>query len=448
MDRRVVCTMSSESIQASTELYNDVAGRGTQFQILAVSQLIVSMMGFMFGGVIVLGNLVIAMGRVEAVPWLFVTAWLVQSIIILILGYILMRIGIALLNREMWAFSSSLYMNLILALIFLTIGNAGILLAVVAIVPVVVLFFPDVKPYWYPSFYEDTVPRIKELRHALYLIRKSPLVVAGILILTCFVIIALLAPFITTYGPEQRIWADTNLLPGAPSSVEGMPDHILGTDDSGGDIYSRLIWAAQVDLKIALSVVIVALAIGTFVGAVAGYYGGKIDEVVMRVTDVFFAFPGLILCMAIVMALGERSLDNISIALMVVWWPTYARLVRGQVLGEREKLYVEAARSIGASDGRILLFHIIPNTIQPLIVQSTMDVGSVLLTAAGLAFIGFGPPAGAAEWGLMIAIGQRYFTMNQYAVFFPGMAILLTALASNLVGDGLRDILDPKLRRR
>jgi len=227
-----------------------------------------------------------------------------------------------------------------------------------------------------------------------------------------------------------------------------MPDHIWGTDDSGGDIYSRLIWAAQVDLKIALSVVIVALAIGTFIGAVAGYYGGKIDELVMRVTDVFFAFPGLILCMAIVMALGEKSLDTISIALMVVWWPTYARLVRGQVLAEREKLYVEAARSIGASDGRILLFHIIPNTIQPLIVQSTMDVGSVLLTAAGLAFIGFGPPAGAAEWGLMIAIGQLYFSMNQSAIFFPGMAILLTALASNLVGDGLRDILDPKLRRR
>jgi peptide/nickel transport system permease protein len=292
------------------------------------------------------------------------------------------------------------------------------------------------------------VPRIKELRHALYLIGKSPLVVAGIVILASFVIIALLAPYITTYGPEQRIWADTNLPPGAPSSVEGMPDHILGTDDSGGDIYSRLIWAAQVDLRISLSVVLVAVAIGTFIGAVAGYYGGKVDELVMRVTDVFFAFPGLVLAMAIVMALGQRSLDNISIALMVTWWPTYARLARGQVLAEREKLYVEAARSIGASDGRILLFHIIPNTIQPLIVQSTMDVGSVLLTAAGLAFIGFGPPAGAAEWGLMIAIGQLYFSMNQWAVFFPGMAILLTALASNLVGDGLRDILDPKLRRR
>lgn len=444
----MACVMSSESIQASTELNNDVEQRGIQFQILAVSQLIVSMIGFMFGGVTVLGSLAVMTGGVEAEPWLFLTAWFVPSIIILILSYILLRIGIALLNREMWAFSSSLYLNLLLALVFLTINGVGTILAATAIVPVVVLFLPDVKQYWYPSFYEDTVPRIKELRHALYLIRKSPLVVAGIVILTSFVVIALLAPYITTYGPEQRIWADTNLPPGSPSSVEGLPNHIWGTDDSGGDIYSRVIWAAQEDLKIALSIVIVALAIGTFVGSVAGFYGGRIDEVVMRVTDVFFAFPGLILAMAIVMALGERSLDNISIALMVVWWPTYARLVRGQVLAEREKLYVEAARSIGASDGRILLFHIIPNTIQPLIVQSTMDVGSVLLTAAGLAFIGFGPPAGAAEWGLMIAIGQLYFSMNQIAIFVPGMAILLTALASNLVGDGLRDILDPKLRRR
>ncbi len=440
--------MSSESIQAMAEGSNDMEGRGTQFQILALIQLIVSMMGFMFGGTVVLGSLAVMMGGLEAGSWLFLTAWFVQSIIILILSYMLLRIGIALLNRDMWAFSAALYLNLLLVLVFLTIGGAGTIFATAAIVPVVVLFLPDVKKYWYPSFYEDTVPRIKELRHALYLIRKSPLVVAGIVILVCFVAIALLAPFITTYGPEQRIWADSNLPPGSPSSVEGMPDHIWGTDDSGGDIYSRLIWAAQVDLRISLSVVIVAVMIGTFIGAVAGYYGGKIDELVMRVTDVFFAFPGLILCMAIVMALGEKSLDTISIALMVVWWPTYARLVRGQVLAEREKLYVEAARSIGASDGRILLFHIIPNTIQPLIVQSTMDVGSVLLTAAGLAFIGFGPPAGAAEWGLMIAIAQLYFSMNQYAIFFPGMAILLTALASNLVGDGLRDILDPKLRRR
>ncbi|MHA2119207.1 MAG: ABC transporter permease, partial [Candidatus Thorarchaeota archaeon] len=158
-------------------------------------------------------------------------------------------------------------------------------------------------------------------------------------------------------------------------------------------------------------------------------------------------FPGLILAMAIVAALGARSLDNIAVALMVVWWPGYARLVRGQVLLEREKLYVEAARSVGASDFRILVTHMLPNTIQPMIVSATLDLGGVLLTAAGLSFIGFGAEAGSAEWGLMIAQGQEHFQMF-WLVFFPGMAILLASLAFNLIGDGVRDILDPKLRRR
>ena len=229
---------------------------------------------------------------------------------------------------------------------------------------------------------------------------------------------------------------------------ESYPDHIWGTDAIGGDVFSRILWGAQIDLRLALTIVLVAVSMGTFIGAAAGYFGGKIDEIVMRVTDVFFAFPGLVLAMAIVMALGERSLDNISIALMVTWWPSYARLVRGQVLLEREKLYVEAARSVGASDMRILFSHIIPNTIQPLIVQATMDTGGVLLTAAGLSFIGFGPPAGVAEWGLMIAKGQMFLTAYPWMTMYPGFAILLTALGFNLAGDGIRDIMDPKLRRR
>jgi peptide/nickel transport system permease protein len=226
------------------------------------------------------------------------------------------------------------------------------------------------------------------------------------------------------------------------------PIHIWGADQEGGDVYSRIIWASRVDLRISIAIVLVAIASGSLIGAAAGYFGGKLDEIVMRVTDIFFAFPGLVLAMAIVMALGVRSLDNIALALMVTWWPVYARLVRGQVLSEREKLYVEAARSIGASDSRILLSHILPNTIQPLIVQGTLDTGGVLLTAAGLAFIGFGPPAGAAEWGLMISTGQQLLLSSPWMSLYPGLAILITALAFNLVGDGIRDIMDPKLRRR
>lgn len=226
------------------------------------------------------------------------------------------------------------------------------------------------------------------------------------------------------------------------------PVHIWGTDNYGGDIYSRIIWASQQDLRIALSVVLIALSTGAVIGAVSGYYGGKLDELVMRITDIFFAFPGLVLAMAIVMAIGVRSLETISIALMITWWPTYARLVRGQVLSEREKLYIEAARSSGASDSRILFSHILPNTIQPVIVQATMDFGSVILVAAGLSFIGFGPPVGTSEWGMMIARGQNYILSSPWMTLYPGLAILVTALAFNLVGDGIRDILDPKLRRR
>ena len=421
------------------------------FNIAGFMTLITAMVSALFGGV-VLGNLlagsILDLLNITATVPEYMASIGLQALLGIVIGYFLFKIAFGIIDHEMWAFSTSLYVNIFTIIIFLTLGYPGLLIALAPVLSILVLFQSDVKLYWYPSFKEDTTPRIKELKFSLRLIAKSPLVVAGIVILVTFVTVALLAPWITPYGPEQRIWADANLPPLSPSTIEGNPDHVWGTDDSGGDIFSRILYGAQIDLRISVAVVLVAVTVGSLIGAIAGYYGGKIDELVMRVTDVFFAFPGLVLAMAIVMALGERSLDNISIALMVTWWPAYARLVRGQVLAEREKLYVEAARSIGASDVRILLVHILPNTIQPLIVQATMDTGSVLLVAAGLSFIGFGPPAGIAEWGLMISIAQQYFTLAPWAVFFPGIAILLVALAFNLVGDGVRDILDPKLRRR
>ena len=313
------------------------------------------------------------------------------------------------------------------------------LVAIFNFLAIIMLMTPQIRASWWGLYLEDMSPRAKETRYTLYLIRKSPLVVVGIVIIAVYICLAVFAPYITPFGPTEREWYQF-LNP--PS-----PRHIWGTDQNGGDVYSMVIWATQVDLKIAISVVAVALAAGAVIGASAGYFGGAVDEIVMRITDVFFAFPGLILAMAIVSALGARNLDNISIALMLVWWPTYARLVRGQVLIEREKLYVEAARSVGASDVRILVFHILPNTIQPVIVQATLDMGGVLLTAAGLSFIGFGAEAGSAEWGLMIAQGQIHFT-QYWVTLFPGLAILFCALSFNLVGDGVRDILDPKLRRR
>ncbi len=427
--------------------YGDVPQTSYDTPLMKIVQallFVIALGQMIFGGVIFFGNIIYGVldfyGTVEVPAYL--NAFLFQGFLALVIGFFTLQILNTVSDGESQGFSWSFYLGLIQIVFYLTIpGVVGWLFQGLAVLLILLIWLPpQVRDLWLDEFLEDMRPRMKETRYSLYLIRKSPLVVAGIFIIVGFTTVAIFAPYLAPYGPEQRIWEDARDPPG--------PDHIWGADDNGGDIYSRIIWGAQVDLRIAIQVVLVAVLIGTFIGAASGYYGGKLDEIVMRVTDIFFAFPGLVLAMAIVMALGERSLDNISVALMITWWPTYARLVRGQVLSEREKLYVEAARSVGASDTRILVFHIIPNTIQPLIVQSTMDIGGVLLTAAGLSYIGFGPPAGVAEWGLMISQGQQYLLSQPWMSLYPGLAILVTALAFNLVGDGIRDIMDPKLRRR
>jgi peptide/nickel transport system permease protein len=288
------------------------------------------------------------------------------------------------------------------------------------------------------SWIKDLEPQWREFKFTIYLLRQSPLVVAGFIIISIFIIAAIFAPWIAPYGPEERIWNEQM----QPPSLK----HLFGTDENGGDIFSRVIWGARIDLLIALAVVGSAALIGSVIGSISGYMGGKIDEALMRVTDVFLAFPGLILAMAIAAALG-RNLINLTIALIVVWWPSYARLIRGVALSEREKLYVEAAKAIGAKNARIVFRHILPNVIYPLLVNATLDLGSVILTAAGLSFIGFGAGAGIAEWGRMISDGRNYLFQAPWMATFPGLAILLSSLALNLVGDGLRDVLDPRLRR-
>jgi len=288
------------------------------------------------------------------------------------------------------------------------------------------------------TWWEERAPQVRELKFTLYLLRQSPLVVVGFALVGLFIAFAILAPWIAPHGPEERFWQ----MPQQPPSWE-FP---FGTDTTGGDIFSRVIWGARLDLAIALTVVISAIIIGSVLGAVSGFMGRAFDEVLMRITDVFLAFPALILAMAVAAALG-RNLTNLTIALVVVWWPTYARLIRGQVLAEKEKLYVDAARAIGAKPSRIIFRHVLPNAIFPVIVQATLDLGGVILTAAGLSFIGFGAGAGVAEWGLMIADGRSYLFQSPWIATFPGLAILLSSLGLNLVGDGLRDVLDPRLRR-
>lgn len=428
---------TSETVVSEVEVV-EVVPVSAMVRVLGIVQVLVGIISVSYGSLafaLAVYDLILANVNYIAV----ISVVILTTGPLVLLGLFLVNIGQSVRSLETSAFSWVIYGNLISIFLYLLLGGFAVWLTLANVFAIVLLMTPAARSYWWALFVEDTRPRIKEIRYSLYLIRRSPLVMAGISILVVYILIAIFVPYFAPYGPTERNWRET-LQP--PSET-----HIWGTDQNGGDVFSMVMWATQIDLKIAISVVAVALIIGMLIGVAAGYFGGAVDEIVMRITDVFFAFPGLILAMAIVSALGEKNLDNISIALMIIWWPTYARLVRGQVLLEREKLYVEAARSVGASDLRIMLGHILPNTIQPVIVQATLDMGGVLLTAAGLSFIGYGAQAGTAEWGLMISTGQDHF-MLFWMIFFPGMAMLFCALSFNLVGDGARDILDPKLRRR
>ena len=267
--------------------------------------------------------------------------------------------------------------------------------------------------------------------------RRSPLTVAGLTLIAILALMAVFAPLIAPADPIKQVLA-SRLKP--PS-----PEHWLGTDQLGRDLLSRMIFGARVSLVIGIVVVGLAASIGTLIGLIAGYAGGWLDEGLMRITDVFFAFPALILAMAISGALGP-SLTNAMIAIAVVSWPVYARLVRAQTLSLRELEYVEAARSLGSSADRIIWRHILPNTLAPILVQASFDMGGAILSAAGLSFIGFGAQPPTPEWGVMISEGRNYIATQPWLSLFPGLAILFTVAAFNLIGDGLRDALDPRLR--
>ncbi len=266
---------------------------------------------------------------------------------------------------------------------------------------------------------------------------SSPLTAIGLGLFLFFGGCALLAPVLAPMDPTDQLLS-LRLTP--PSPV-----HWLGMDQLGRDVLSRLLYGARISLMVGLVVVLSAGFVGTLVGLIAGYAGGILDEILMRLTDIFFAFPPLILAMSIAGALGP-NLNNAMIAIAVVTWPVYARLVRGQVLALRQREFVEAARGIGASTPRILFRHLLPNTLAPILVQASFDMGGAILAAAGLSFIGFGARPPTPEWGVMISEGSKFFSTQPWLSFFPGLAILLTVTAFNLIGDGLRDTLDPRLR--
>ena len=220
---------------------------------------------------------------------------------------------------------------------------------------------------------------------------------------------------------------------------------LFGTDELGRDYLSRVIMAAPLDLRIAIIVVGTALAIGVLLGVVSGYFGGWIDELLMRVTDIFLSIPGLILALAFTAALGA-GLTNVMIALIITWWPPYTRLIRGQALAVRENLYVEAARAVGAPPWRIVRKHILPNTLAPVLVNATLDMGSVILVAAALSFLGLGVQPPDASWGSMLSDSRAYLTVVSWLALMPGLAIMSAVVGLNLLGDWLRDVLDPRLR--
>jgi peptide/nickel transport system permease protein len=279
----------------------------------------------------------------------------------------------------------------------------------------------------------ETVARPRQ-RPALL---RSPLTLIGLGLILFFALSALLAPLFAPMNPTDQILT----LRLIPPSLE----HWLGMDQLGRDILSRLLYGAQISLIVGLTVVGSAGIFGTLVGLVAGYVRGIAEELLMRLTDIFLAFPPLILAMAIAGALGP-SLNNAMVAIAVVTWPVYARLVRAQVLSLREREFIVAARSVGASTPRILFRHLLPNTLAPILVQASFDMGGAILAAAGLSFIGFGARPPTPEWGVMISEGSKFFSTQPWLSFFPGLAILLTVTAFNLIGDGLRDAFDPRLR--
>jgi len=296
--------------------------------------------------------------------------------------------------------------------------------------------------------------RKAELRHALVLYKQNPVVVAGSVIAVGSIVLALLSGLLV--NPDlwrvqvlaQRLcwnnaafsWPVTNIF-----DCSG-PTYPLGTDAYGRDLLQMIILALPLDMEISLTIVISAALIGIALGSLAAYAGGKIDEGILRVTDVFFALPGLVLAIVLMTVLG-RTLENLTIAVLVTWWPIYVRLIRSQVLSEKERPYVEALRSTGASPLRILFLHILPNTVYPVVVQMTLDIGNVILTFSALMFLGFSPNPLLPELGNLVTDGINYVFTAPWLIVFPGLTIVIVVLGFNLLGDGVRDVLDPRLRR-
>ena len=296
--------------------------------------------------------------------------------------------------------------------------------------------------------------RWADARYMLHLFRQNPIVLAGGVISVGSVLIALLSPLIVSSSYWNQIFPSSSLCWNNPiidwhianAFNCGGSVYPLGTDLYGRGLLQMIVVAIPVDLLIAFEVVASALVIGTVFGGVAAYLGGVVDEIILRVTDIFLAVPGILLAIVLLVVLG-RTIPVLTAAVLITWWPFYVRLARAQVLSEKEKLYVERLRSSGAGGTRILFRHIIPNTIYPLLIQGTLDIGSVILTVSALMFIGLTPDPKYPELGNLAKQGIQYIFTAPWLIIFPGVTLLIISVGFNLLGDGIRDVFDPRLRR-
>jgi len=325
-----------------------------------------------------------------------------------------------------------------------------------------------------PGYKKKNKAKIDERKLMLYALNRSPAGVVGLFFVILFIFFGIFGPYLARYPYNYfPVFEDPStyfLPPGSP----GFP---LGTDHYGRDLLSLLLCGARTSFVISVLVIALGVPLGIILGLVAGYYGGVVDEIIMRITDIFLSFPAMILAIALSAALPDRMtrfilahptaqkiflalfalsprevlnlgrLLSVIIAMIIVWWPGYARIVRGSTLVEKESVYVEAARALGLSPMKIMFKHILPNIIGPILVYITLDFGSVVLMEAGLSYLGLGATPPIADWGRIVYDGSQYFPERWWVVILPGLVVFLVALGWNLLGDSLRDILDPKMRR-
>lgn len=284
---------------------------------------------------------------------------------------------------------------------------------------------------------EEKEVKVNQLSELWRRLKRNRAAIVGGIIVLLFVVIALLAPLIAPYAPNE---GDLTKRLKPPSG-----EHLLGTDPLGRDLLSRVIYGARISLQIQIVSVSIALVMGTLLGMIGGYYGGRLDHLLMRLIDILLAFPGIFLAISIIAVLGP-GLTNLMLAAGIYSIPQFARIVRGSILSLKEKEFIEAARAVGENDLNILFRYLLPNSMAPIIIQTTLRMATVLLTASGLSFLGLGVQPPTAEWGAMLSNARAYLITAPHVAMVPGLAIMLVVMGFNLFGDGLRDSLDPRLK--